>query len=318
MPAIHDESFRAWFYPRWGRENCVVTARTRHVEMPPYQQRLSIKAAWGGTEDYFLDARRVGVDDDNYLILNEARTYGSCVRGARPVTSFAVFFRPGMLEDVVRCQARAAAALLADPDGAGSIEFCEQLRPHDRVVTPLLRHMLAHIESGAADEAWLEDELYRLLARMCAVHRQDLAAAALLPVRRASTRRELQRRVALCVDFIHANFSRPIGLTQIAAAAHLSPYHCLRVFKSLQGITPMVCLNNRRVRAAERLLRQSDLPVEAVALQVGFESRSSLYRHMKRVSGSTPSAWRAPGRPTTQRGAAARGTALETMKTRPE
>ena len=59
MPELAQKGFRDWFYQHWGRENCVISARARHAEYPPYQQRLSIKAAWNGTEDYFIDGRRV-------------------------------------------------------------------------------------------------------------------------------------------------------------------------------------------------------------------------------------------------------------------
>ena len=112
---------------------------------------------------------------------------------------------------------------------------------------------------GLADEAWLEDQSYLLVGRMLATHRNDLAAAQLLPVRRASTRRELFRRIGLAVNFIHTQYDQPIGLTEIAAAAILSPYHCLRLFKTLHGVTPVEYLNRQRVRRAERLLRETAL-----------------------------------------------------------
>ena len=47
MPALAHEPFRRWFYQHWGRENCLIAARTRHADYPPYKQRLSIKAVWG-------------------------------------------------------------------------------------------------------------------------------------------------------------------------------------------------------------------------------------------------------------------------------
>ena len=292
MPALTHEPFRRWFYQHWGRENCLIAARTRRAEYPLYQQRLSIKCAWGGAEDYFIDGRRVAVDDDTFLILNDGRIYGSCLHSRRPVTSFTIFFRPGMAEDVARCHTLAPERLLEEPAAGLPVEFSEQLRPHDRLITPVLRFILRHVESGLTDEAWYEDQLYFLLQRMQVLHRNDLAAAQLIPTSRPSTRRELFRRLGLCVDFINTHYMRQVGLAEIAAAAHLSPYHCLRVFKSLHGVTPVCYLNNRRVRAAERLLRSTDVSVDEIALRVGFESRTSLFRHIKRLHGVAPSALR--------------------------
>jgi AraC family transcriptional regulator len=294
MPELADGPFRDWFYQHWGRENCVISARTRYAEYPLYQQRLSIKAAWGGTEDYFIDGRRVAVDDDTFMILNDGRSYASHLRNRTPVTSFSIFFRPGMAEDVARVHVLTPEALLSDLSGGapGPIEFSEHVRTRDRLITPVLRFIHGYVESGVTDEAWYEDQLYFLLQRMRVLHRDDLAAAQLIPTRRASTRRELFRRLGLCVDFINTHYRSQVSLAEIAAAAHLSPYHCLRVFKALHGSTPVTYLNNRRVRAAERLLRNTDLAVDEVAARSGFESRITLFRQIKRVRGVAPSALR--------------------------
>jgi AraC family transcriptional regulator len=292
MPALGQVAFRRWFYQRWGQENCVIAARTRRAEYPLFQQRLSVKAAWGGTESYFLDGRRVAVDDEHYLILNDARSYASALHGHEPVTSFAIFFRPGIAADVARCHALAADTLLADPEDHGTVEFSEHLRPHDRLVTPVLRFIYRQIELGVTDEAWLEEQSYFLVGRMLAVHRNDLAAARLLPVRRASTRRELFRRIGLAVNFIHTGYAQPIRLSEIAAAAQLSPYHCLRLFKALHGVTPGEYLNRQRARLAERLLRETRLGVDEVAACVGYGCRATLYRQLRRLRGRAPSTLR--------------------------
>ena len=288
MPALAHEPFRRWFYQHWGRENCLIAARTRRAEYPPYQQRLSIKAAWDGAEDYFIDGRRVAVDDDTFLILNDGRTYGSNLHSRRPVTSFTIFFRPGMAEDVARCHALAPERLLEDPAARLPIEFSERLRPHDRLITPVLRFIYRHVECGLTDEGWYEEQFYFLLQRMQVLHRNDLAAAQLIPTRRPGTRRELFRRLGLCVDFINTHYMRQVGLAEIAAAAHLSPYHCLRVFRALHRTTPTRYLAGIRARTAVRLLAESTLPVEAIAARVGFDGRATLYRHLKRLHGRSP------------------------------
>jgi AraC family transcriptional regulator len=292
MPPTWDESFRPWFYSRWGRENCVIAARARHAEYPDYQQCLSIKAAWGGCEDYFVDGRRIAVDDETYLILNDARTYSSKLKAHDPMTSFSIFFRPGMAEDVARTLANSHESLLQEPRGywGHRVEFSEHLRRHDRHVTPVLRFIFRHVEAGIADEDWYEDQLYFLLQRMLAMHARDLSVTALIPARRAATRKELFRRVGLAADFINMSFATPLDLQQIASAARLSPFHCLRVFKSVLGVTPIAYLNHRRVQTAKRLLRASKHSVTEVASLVGFQNRSTLFRWMQRTSGTPPRA----------------------------
>lgn len=291
MPAIWDDSFRPWFYSRWGRENCVIAARTKNAEYPLFQQRLSVKAAWGGREDYFVDGRRLGVVDDTFLILNDGRTYCSRLRSRTAVTSFSIFFRPGMAEDVARTLSTPQGTLLESPAPSvqAPIEFSEQVRRHDQQVTPILQFIHHHVRDGVVDEAWYEDQLYFLMRRMLALHARDQRTADRIPALRPSTRKELFRRVALGADFINTHFAEPIGLREIAAASLLAPYHCLRVFKSVFGQTPNAYLNARRVQAAVRLLRTSSAIVEEVAARVGFQNRTTLFRHMKRSRGIAPS-----------------------------
>ncbi len=290
MPAIWDERFRPGFYARWVRENCIVAARTRQAELPLFEQRLSVKAAWGGSEDYFVDRRRVTVDDDNYVVFNDGRRYASRIHSAAPVVSFAIFFRPRFAAEVAASLKAADEALLENPQpgGAAEPEFPEHLHPHDATVSPMLRYLHGQVAAGEDDEGWYEERLYELLARMLRSREDDRRALTRIPAARPNTRHELYRRVGLAADFIHSHYAEPIALPDIAAAARLSPFHCLRVFRSVHGVTPVEYLTRKRVRVAQRLLESPQLCVEDVAALVGLNSRTTLFRQMKKILGTSP------------------------------
>jgi hypothetical protein len=91
MPPLWDASFRERFYSRWGRESAAISASARHAEYPDYTQLLSVKVATGGSEDYFVDGRRLRVDDHTFLVLNDGRRYASLINALQPVHSFSVF-----------------------------------------------------------------------------------------------------------------------------------------------------------------------------------------------------------------------------------
>ncbi|MBS0387227.1 MAG: helix-turn-helix transcriptional regulator [Proteobacteria bacterium] len=283
MPATWDPAFRPQFYERWGRESAVISARARRVEYPAYRQLLSIKAAFGGAEEYFLDGHRVSVDDDTFAIINAGRSYGSRIESLWPVHSFSIFFDAGLVDQVWSALSASVDEQLDDHTArrTGAGEFAERLYEHDRIVSPVLRHIRGAVDAGVDEPHWLDEQLQFLLARMLKLQHRHLRVEAAIPSSKPATRRELLRRLGRGVDFIHARYRDPIALKDIAAAAHLSPFHFLRTFKSVYRLTPSHYLNRKRAAAALRLLQDSDWTMAAIAEQVGFGSRTSLFRHLR-------------------------------------
>ncbi len=285
-------AFRAWFYARWGRENCIILGHTRFAEYPPFTQRLSIKTARGGAERYFLDHRSVAVDDDNFLVLNDGRTYASCLEADREMESFSIFFRPGLAEEVRGALAATGDRMLDGGARAAPVEFLERLHPHDDLITPVLRQIREQLALGLDDEDWYEERLQLLAARMLVHHREILADQLRLDALKASTRSELHRRIALAVDCIHSSYHQPLGLGELAAVACLSRYHFLRLFTRVHRVTPYAYLQRKRALVASRLLAATDLSATDVAARVGYTSRSSLFRSVRRWIGRNPRALR--------------------------
>ncbi len=283
MPPLWDRSFRERFYARWGRESAVISAATRHAEYPDYTQLLSVKMASGGGEDYFVDGRRIRVDDDTFLILNAGRRYGSLISALQPVRSFSVFFRAQLAEEVEDALRRSTEAQLAEPiaERVRPLEFDERLRDHDGTVTPVLRHIQRVIDAGGGDDGWLEEQLHLLMGRMLRLEGRQREAHELIASARPATRRELYRRIGLGVTFIHTHYREPIDLRDIARAAHLSPFHFLRTFKAVHGMTPSAFLKRKRTAAALRVMRASNWTLTEIAGLVGFGSRTTLFRHLR-------------------------------------
>ena len=291
---LREGDYRRSFYAVWGKDNAVMYAPETDAEYHPFEQRLSIKACWGGEERYFIDGRALTVDDDNYLIFNDRRTYGSSLRSARPVRSFSVFFRPGFAEEVLGGMLTPEDRILerGSQSENRAVEFGEHLRPHDKIVSPVLRYIAFHVDKGIDDEAWYEEQLSFLLERMLGSHRMTAQAMQSLPASRSAKRLELYRRLSWGRDFIHSNYHRSITIDDMARAACLSKFHFIRLFHALEGVTPYRYLQQKRVAAAQRLLANTQLSHVEIADQVGFDHRSTMFRHMRRVTGRSGRQWR--------------------------
>jgi AraC family transcriptional regulator len=99
------------------------------------------------------------------------------------------------------------------------------------------------------------------------------------------------------IEYIMEDLEGSPTLGQMAAVAHLSPYHFARQFKASTGLAPYQYLISRRIERAQHLLQAHDeLGLAEVALRVGFSDQSKLSFHFKRIVGVTPRQFRISAR----------------------
>jgi AraC family transcriptional regulator len=269
--------------------NIVYSTRAQAEDYVLAGERMALLCAWNGRQEVGLEGRRLIVDDDTWLLVpNGAATVR--VRGGEGIQALTILFRTGMPEQVLGSLITAEDRLLesGDVEPETALPFLPNLQMHDRSITPVLLFICRHREAGIEDPLWYEEQLAFLLERLLTRHRQIIAKLRSVPVRRAATRREIFRRVSLATDFIHSNYEKPLMLSDMARAAYLSRHHFLRLFKHVHEVTPHEYLQRKRTSVAARLLRGSGMAVEEIVKQVGFDSRSTLFRAMRRFHGITP------------------------------
>ena len=252
-------------------------------------RRFALLCAWNGCQDVSVEGRRILVDDDTWLIV-PAGPANVRIRASHNVHALTILFRPGMPEEVLGALITPEDRMLEDGEivATPAIPFAPHLQTHDRSVTPVLLFIRRHCEMGLEDPLWYEEQLAFLLERLLMRHRHVVSRAKLVPVRRAATRREIVRRISLATDYIHSNYSKPLMLSDMAGAAFLSRHHFLRLFKHIHDVTPHEYLQRKRTSVAARLLRNTGMQVEEIVKAVGFDSRSTLFRALRRFHGLTP------------------------------
>lgn len=288
--AQSNAEFQSWFQSKWGRENCIIWGRTRHAEFGPCTHTLSIRAAWGGVEHCHVNGRTLAVDDDSFLILNHGQIFSTSIRALQPVESLAICFKPELAEQIYsEASASIEEALVrGDAPVERSPDFMENLHPHESTVSPVLRFIRTHISRGVVDEAWYDEQLLFLLARMQCHHQRLLEQVDRIALIRPSTRREVYRRISLATDFMHAHYAQDIDLSTLAKMGYLSKYHFLRLFSLVHGMTPRTYLQRKRISVAIRLLESTRMTTSEVAASVGFAEESTLVRQMRRWTQMTP------------------------------
>jgi AraC-like DNA-binding protein len=97
-----------------------------------------------------------------------------------------------------------------------------------------------------------------------------------------------RRRAVETALWIEAHSNLDIELEDVAREAGVSPFHFLRLFAGVLGVTPHQYLVRSRLRHAARMLAEDDKPVTEVAYDAGFGDLSNFVRTFHRAAGASP------------------------------
>jgi AraC family transcriptional regulator len=196
-----------------------------------------------------------------------------------------VYLEPGLVARV------AAEAFGLDPARL-------KVPPLDGLDLPQLRSAMlavdAELTSGGAGGPLAAESLANVLAvhlirHVLAPRRPDRGSNGALP----------RGRLHSVVEYVEEHLDAAPSLGQLAAVAHLSPYHFARQFKVATGLPPHQYVIARRVERAKQLLQTGTaLSLAEVAARAGFTDQSQFSHHFKRLVGVTPGQFRIPARTT--------------------
>lgn len=105
-----------------------------------------------------------------------------------------------------------------------------------------------------------------------------------------------RRRAVETASWIEAHSHQPIDLDAAANQAGISPFHFLRLFSRVLGVTPHQYLVRSRLRHAARLLADETIAITDIAYDVGFGDLSNFVRTFHRAAGVSPGAFREASR----------------------
>ncbi len=99
------------------------------------------------------------------------------------------------------------------------------------------------------------------------------------------------RTLALVTEYIEQNAHEGIALDTLARIANVSRFHFARMFKLSTGVSPMMYVEQNRIRKAQALIKEEQLSLAAIAAAVGFADQSHFTRRFRLHVGCTPSTY---------------------------
>lgn len=100
------------------------------------------------------------------------------------------------------------------------------------------------------------------------------------------------RAIIVCLEYIYANLHKKITLELLAEEANLSPSYLSKLFHKEVGISVSAYVMQKRIEAAEKMLRYTDFSSAEIANCLCFCSESHFISMFKRYVKVTPREYR--------------------------
>lgn len=258
----------------WTVDDVICTSGPADRSFEERHSQVSIAIVVAGTFQYRSPAGRALMTPGSLLLGSPGHCFECGHEHGAGDRCVAFRYAPDFFERVA-ADAGASGALL---------EF-----PSPRV--PALRESAAVVAqacaglTGSADVSW-EEIAVRLAARVARLVGRTSRQPADVP-------KSALARVTRTVRAIERQPSARLTLGSLAAEAGLSPYHFLRTFERLTGLTPHQYIRRARLReAAVRLAAEPAEKVIDVAYDSGFGDVSNFNRAFRAEFGLSPRAYR--------------------------
>lgn len=264
----------------WRVSDVVCTSGPRDPCYEEQHSAYSIALVTNGNFQYRTAQGSALMTPGSLLLGNDGACFECGHQHTRGDRCLAFHFSPEVFESVVFATPGAKQLALPAP----------RLPPVPSVLAVLAAAQALRDERGSLEE--FRELALRVAGAACAALGEGSPAS-----HRSPTPRD-ERRVATALRRIESQQEGRLSVDDLAAEAAVSPFHFLRMFEQVVGVTPGQYMLRTRLRRAAVRLRRSDDTIAAVALDCGFDDLSTFNRQFRRATGVTPGTYRAQRAPT--------------------
>ena len=233
---------------------------------------ISIAVVTAGTFQYRTRQGVATLAPGSLLLGNAGACFECGHTHARGDRCLAFHYEPGFFE-----------AAVADVPGAHDARFAQAGLPALPALAPLVAEAEAARDDRDADA--LEELALRFVAAVAGLQRGRRGS------RRPPNARD-ESRVTAALRRIEAAPQAQHSLAALAREADVSPFHFLRTFRQVTGLTPHQFVLRMRLNRAALRLRRNTEAITTIAYDCGFNDLSTFNRRFRRLMGLTPGAWR--------------------------
>lgn len=256
-----------------------------------YESCFSIKFVSAGKESYVVDNDKKSLVPQTFLIVNEGSKVVCLGNGNERINeAFSLFIDGDLLSEVYNSIHNYKDLL--EPNEDTSIRFSfynEVLRENDQFMS-FLNRINTNIKAktfAEVDQSFYFTVCTELLGASHFINEKIANVHSL----RATTRAEVYKRINCGRRFIEENYNQKLDLEAISRFSMMSPFHFLRSFKQVYGVTPHRFQSSLKIKEAIKLI-QDDEEVKKIAWSLGYPDVFTFSKQFKIFTGSTPGEFR--------------------------
>jgi AraC family transcriptional regulator len=171
-------------------------------------------------------------------------------------------------------------------------EFCERINTMDNSTLSCKLQSIFPLIASRRIEAVNKEWFLDLAEKIIYKEYGNYIALKNIHSIRASTRKEILRRLQLGKEYMDEHFQTIKEIRQVAEFSNMSEYHFFRSFKQAFGMTPFQYLTGKKMALAKELVKDREKKLADIALTCNFPDVFTFSKAFKRYYGVPPSAMR--------------------------
>ena len=98
----------------------------------------------------------------------------------------------------------------------------------------------------------------------------------------------LEEKIRPSISYLENHLTdRRLDMKKISALSGVSEAYFRRLFSQQYGCTPLQFVIEKRIRMAEKMLKETDLPLRTIEQSCGFQSHAYFLKQFQRITGRT-------------------------------
>ncbi|GAA3521665.1 AraC family transcriptional regulator [Aquimarina addita] len=246
-----------------------------------YQSTYTLKYVIDGTKYYNIGHKDIKVSRSEYVILNDCQIITEAKKGTKGLS---LFLSPKLINEI-------SHFYLGDNS---SLQFLEIIHKSSNQKVKNLLHKIVYLYEH--DQVHLNQQIEELFLTISELIIQEQVSIDTnfkkLKIIKHDTKRELYKSIIETKKYLNDNFRDKISLEKISKDIGISKYHLHRLFREINGNTPLEYLTAIRLENAKNKLRYSKDSIFEIAISCGFDSLPYFSNIFKKFVGLSPTTYR--------------------------